>query len=118
MSIRAGRVAERSAECFLHRQGLTTVARNYSCRWGELDLVMRDGEKLLVVEVRSRAIGARCSAEESLSMAKRNRIMLATRHFIARYPRWNNATVRFDLVAISRGDGDNEPRWIKDAFRS
>lgn len=118
MSVRAGREAERSAERFLNRQGLATVVRNYACRWGELDLVMRDADILSVVEVRSRAAGARCSAEESVSAAKRQRILLATRHFLARHPRWANAHVRFDLVAISKGAGDNELRWIKNAFES
>jgi len=118
VSVRAGREAEQSAENFLHRQGLATVARNYTCRWGELDLVMRDADILSVIEVRSRAAGARCSAEESVSAAKRHRILLATRHFLARHPQWANARVRFDLVAISKGDGDNELRWIRNAFES
>ncbi len=118
MSVRAGREAEQSAERFLQRQGLATVARNYTCRWGELDLVMRDADILSVIEVRSRAAGARCSAEESVSAAKRRRILLATRHFLARHPQWANAHLRFDLVAISEGDGDNELRWIRNAFET
>lgn len=110
-----GRDAERMAERFLERQGLERLQRNYRCRWGELDLVMRDGDTLVVVEVRSRAAGARCSAEETVSAAKRRRIVLATRHFLARHPRLAASAIRFDLVAISPG-GDNELRWIEAAF--
>ncbi len=112
-----GRDAERMAERFLERQGLVRLQRNYRCRWGELDLVMRDGDTLVVVEVRSRAPGALCSAEESISAAKRRRIVLATRHFLARHPGLASSAVRFDLVAISPG-GDNELRWIEAAFNT
>ena len=110
-----GRDAERMAERFLERQGLELLERNYCCRWGELDLVMRDREMLVVVEVRSRAAGGLCSAEETVSAAKRRRIILATRHFLARHPRLASSAIRFDLVAISPG-GDNELRWIEAAF--
>ena len=113
----SGQAAERLASQYLQDRGLRLIDQNVHCRGGELDLVMRDGDTLVVVEVRSRAPGALCSAEESISAAKRRRIVLATRHFLARHPRLASSAVRFDLVAISPG-GDNELRWIEAAFNT
>jgi len=111
-----GREAEQMAERFLRRQGFECLHRNYHCRWGEIDLLMRHGDTLVVVEVRARAPGARCSAEESVSVVKQARIIAAARHFLARNPRLATGAVRFDVVAISPGGGDNELRWIEAAF--
>ena len=116
MSRRRGREAERMAERYLRRQGFECLYRNYRCRWGEIDLLMRHGDTLVVVEVRARAPGARCSAEESVSAAKQARIIAAARHFLARHPRLAAGAVRFDVVAISPGGGDDELRWIEAAF--
>lgn len=104
------------AERFLRRRGLECLHRNYHCRWGEIDLLMRHGDTLVVVEVRARAPGARCSAEESVSTRKQARIIAATRHFLARHPGMASGAVRFDVVAISPGGGDDELRWIEGAF--
>ena len=54
----AGRTAEQLAAAFLERQGLTLLARNYRCRFGEIDLVMRDGDSVVFVEVRLRRSSA------------------------------------------------------------
>jgi putative endonuclease len=50
-----GQAAESRAEAFLKTQGLTLVARNWRCRFGEIDLVMQDGSTLVFVEVRLRS---------------------------------------------------------------
>jgi putative endonuclease len=118
LSRRRGQEAERIAERFLRRQGLICLQRNYRCRWGEIDLLMQDADTLVVVEVRARGAGARCSPEESISAAKQGRIIAAARHFLARHPGLAAGAVRFDVVAISSGDEENELRWIESAFSS
>ncbi len=117
MSPCRGRRAEGRAERFLVARGLAPVARNYSCRFGELDLVMSERDLLVVVEVRLRSGGSICSVAESVDAAKQGRIILATRHFLATRPEFLEHPVRFDLVAISGGDGDNTLEWTRDAFR-
>ncbi len=112
-----GRRAEGRAERFLVSSGLTPIARNYLCRFGELDLVMSERELLVVVEVRRRSGGSICSAAESVDAAKQGRIILATRHFLATRPEFQEHPVRFDLVAISGDGGDNTLEWTRDAFR-
>jgi len=120
VSLAEGRRRERQALAFLGARGLKLLAINYRCRVGELDLVMREAgaDMLVVVEVRSRRAGALCSAEASISRSKRQRIIRATRHYLARHPWLASRPLRFDVVAISQSDGENELRWIRDAFRA
>jgi len=120
VSLAEGRRRERQALAYLGARGLKSLAINYRCRVGELDLVMLEAGTgmLVIVEVRSRKAGALCSAEASISYPKRQRIIQATRHYLARHPWLANRPLRFDVVAISRSEGENELRWIRDAFRA
>ena len=117
MSRQRGRQAERRAERFLVGRGLVVVARNYHCRFGELDLVMDDQGTLVVVEVRMRSRRSLCTPAESVDASKRARIVGATRHFLAAKPAYGDQPVRFDLVAFGEDGGENRPEWTRDAFR-
>ena len=113
----AGHAVEEAAETHLAAAGLRPVARNVTCRMGELDLVMRDGEALVFVEVRYRRSASHGSAAESVSRAKRARLVNAARYFLMRNPKLSNLPCRFDVVAV---DGEGEARrvaWLRDAFR-
>ena len=110
--MKRGVEAEAMAAVFLERQGLTILARNYRCRLGEIDLVARDREATVFVEVRQRASSAFGGAAASITGAKRQRLLKAARHYISR-----QRTVpqcRFDALLI---EGD-PPRieWLRDAF--
>lgn len=108
----AGAEAERRAASFLERQGLELVARNWRCRFGELDLVLREGETLVFVEVRRRARRDFGGAAESITAAKRQRLLRAARHYLARAG--GARPCRFDVVLI---DGSGERlEWIRNAF--
>jgi len=109
--------AERLAENALRREGLTTVCRNYNCRWGEIDLVMIDESCLVFVEVRCRKPGAIVSAEESITAAKKLRLTRTGRHFLMTHKKLCERPVRFDVVAISGSGVDNVIDWLRDAFR-
>lgn len=117
MHVERGRLWESRAATYLERHGLAILAHGYRCRLGELDLVCRDDEQLVIVEVRARSRGALCSAVESIDAHKRRRIVLATRHLLMRHRQWQAATIRFDVVAFDSIDTP-EPRvqWIKNAF--
>ena len=113
----AGDRGEDRALDLLARAGLRLLARNLSCRAGEIDLVMRDGGHLVFVEVRYRRRASHGSAAESVSRAKRARLVNAARWFLMRNPKLANLPCRFDVVAV---DGEGEPRrveWLRDAFR-
>jgi len=93
------------------------VARNFRCRAGELDLICREGDVLVVVEVRMRRRADFGGALASVSAAKQRRILLATQYFLLLDPRWRGLRLRFDVLAWQGGGEDSTPLWIRDAFR-
>jgi putative endonuclease len=93
-----GAAAEGLAARFLTARGLVIVHRNYRCRGGEIDLIVRDGETLVFVEVRLRRNQAFGTAAESITAAKRRRLRLAARHYLARLGR--EPPCRFDAVLL------------------
>jgi putative endonuclease len=117
MRLERGRFWEARAAAYLEEQGLAILLRGYRCRLGELDLVGRHGDYLVVVEVRARSGGAFCSAVDSIGPHKRRRIIQATRHLLMRRSAWHTARLRFDVVAFDAIDAA-EPRvqWIQNAF--
>lgn len=112
-----GKRVEQLAERWLVRHGLTAVARNYRCRVGEIDLIMRAGTILAIVEVKYRSHGARVSAMEALTPAKQRRIALTTQHFLQRHHALAALQVRFDLLAVTGAASHAQFRWLRDAFR-
>ena len=100
----------------LKRHGLKTVCRNYRCRSGEIDLVMRDREFIVFVEVRYRRSNDYGDPLESITPGKQKRIIRAARHFLCAQPEWHDAPCRFDAVGVSSSDGRTDFNWIKDAF--
>lgn len=106
-----GRRAEQAAAVFLARQGLRVIARNYHCRGGEIDLICRDGNTLVFVEVRQRQSRRFGGAAASITPAKQRRILLAARHYLAS-EKCSDAACRIDCVLI---DGENID-WVRNAF--
>jgi putative endonuclease len=102
--------AEDQAARFLAEQGLAIVDRNYRTRFGEIDLVARDGATLVFVEVRSRAPGGFGDAAESVTEAKRRRIESAARLYLSSFKR--EPPCRFDVVTLDGG----RPAWLRAAF--
>ena len=117
MRLARGRLWESRAATYLEGHGLVILARGYRCRLGELDLVCRDDRQLVIVEVRARGRGARCSAIDSIDAHKRRRIVQATRHLLMRHAEWQSVAIRFDVVAFEAIDTpEPQVQWIKSAF--
>ena len=112
----AGHAAERAAEQWLQRQGLSTVARNYRCRLGEIDLVMSEGSHLVFVEVRLRNRSDYGGAAASVNRAKQRRLVRAAGVFLSAHPHWRQAPCRFDVLAGQQRDDEFEWQWLRDAF--
>ncbi len=110
-SIAIGGRKEELALHFLQRRGLHLVVRNYRCRHGEIDLVMRDGDCLAFVEVRYRKGEGFGSPAESVTRTKQQRIILAARYYLQRYP--TALDCRFDVLALT---GAEQVEWLKNAF--
>lgn len=112
----AGAAAERAAERWLQRQGLSTVARNFRCRLGEIDLVMQHGGQLVFVEVRLRNRSDYGGAAASVTRAKQQRLIRAAGVFLGANPALRQASCRFDVLAGRQRDGEWEWQWLRDAF--
>lgn len=113
-----GSDAENLAQQFLLRKGLTPVQRNFQCRLGELDLIMRDKQCLVVIEVRFRSSRSFVSAGLTIDRRKQGKIMRTTALFLAWNERFANCVVRFDVVGVDvDAKGKTTINWIQDAFR-
>lgn len=108
-----GAEEEEVALRFLQARGLKLVARNWRCRGGELDLVMRDGDTLVVAEVRKRARQDYGDGAASVTARKQARIVHAARNLLARRPEFAELPVRFDVCALDAG---NRVSWLRAAF--
>jgi putative endonuclease len=108
-----GKRAEDRAAAHLRAQGYRIVERNFRCRAGELDIVARDGDTLVFVEVRSRARGHRGDALETVTRAKQTQLIRVARVYLAmQRPAFRSC--RFDVVGITAG----AITLIRDAFRA
>jgi putative endonuclease len=108
----AGSAAEEAAANFLARNGLQVVARNYRTRLGEIDLVARDGEVLVFVEVRMRSSERFGGGAGSIGPLKQKRIVAAARQYLARLP--HEPACRFDVITLDGGS----PEWLRAAFEA
>jgi putative endonuclease len=112
-----GAAFESRAQEFLQRQRLRFVARNVSCRGGEIDLVMRERDGALVfVEVRARAQRRYGGAAASIGWQKKQRIVRAAQHFLVTRVSHlrDQPACRFDVIAFEAG----RLVWLRDAFRA
>ncbi|HVL75804.1 MAG TPA: YraN family protein [Noviherbaspirillum sp.] len=105
-----GAAAEERARAFLQAKGLVPVQANFRCKGGEIDLIMRDGEVLVFVEVRKRSGTGFGGAAASVTARKQARLILAAQLYLQRY-RFPPAC-RFDVIAIDAGEID----WLRNAF--
>jgi len=96
-----GAASEQAAADFLATRGLKLVARNYRCRGGEIDLILRDGASLVFVEVRERAGSGFGGAVASITAVKQARIRLAAQHYLTRHGL--DLPCRFDAVLVQNG---------------
>ncbi len=106
-----GGEAESRALSFLESRGLELVERNYRCRMGEIDLIMKEGDALVFVEVRERSRGDFGGAGGSITPSKQNRILRAARHYLSRLECL--PACRFDAVLF---DETGKADWVKSAF--
>jgi putative endonuclease len=103
-----GSRSERAAARFLRRAGYRILARNYSSRLGELDLVALDGRTIVFVEVRSTEDEDVSRPAESVDATKQERLTRLALDYLSRY-RLLGQSARFDVLAISWPPGRREP---------
>ncbi|MFI6319567.1 YraN family protein [Nonomuraea sp. NPDC050556] len=96
-----GRHGEQLAVDYLRTQGMHIVARNWRCKYGEIDVLAEDGPSLVVVEVKTRSSRSHGSALESVRPAKVARLRMLAAKWLADQPR-SFPTIRIDVVALER----------------
>ena len=108
---REGARAEELCAELLRAAGLKLVERNWRCRLGEIDLIAEERGVLVFAEVRMRRAFGYGGAGESVTAAKRARLVAAARLYLTRRPQ---AQCRFDVFLVDGPAGDI--KWIRDAF--
>ena len=109
---RDGAAAENLAAAFLAARGLAVVERNFRCKGGEIDLVARDGDALVFVEVRYRRSGTFGGAAASVDALKQRRVLRAAQFYLAGR---GDVRCRCDVVLLDALD-PARIEWIRDAF--
>jgi putative endonuclease len=112
---RAGEAAEELARAALEARGWSTLSRNVVVRGGELDLVMRDGDTIVVVEVRHRTRADFGGAAASVGARKRALLRRAAQVYLARHG-LGEAPVRFDVVLLDGPLPAARLTHLRDAF--
>ena len=114
-----GQDAELACCNYLQQQGLKLLAKNYHGRRGELDLVMRDENTVVFVEVRYRKSNTYGGALESITTSKQEKLRMTAEQYLQQETELKYG--RFDVVAMSEKVQNKGPtiysfEWIKDAF--
>lgn len=112
-----GRRYEALALAHLESCGLRLLERNFRCKGGEIDLVMQDGDVLVLVEVRMRGRADFGGAAASVDARKQGRLITAARVLLRTRSELARLPARFDVVAIDGADQAAPVKWIRDAFR-
>jgi putative endonuclease len=111
-----GRDAEQRAAEFLEAAGLQLLTRNYRCRMGELDIVARSRDTLIIAEVRTRSHAGFGGAAASVTRHKQQRIVRTSRHLLATHPALARLPVRFDVLVVHAGAQPID--WLRAAFEA
>jgi putative endonuclease len=108
-----GGEAEDQAQQWCQQQGWTLLGRNYQVKVGEIDLICRDKDTLVFIEVRQRSNERFGSASASITPAKQKKLIRAAQCYLQANPAETRHGARFDVLAL---DKNNTIHWIKGAF--
>lgn len=111
--LHSGQAAEAQACAYLQAQGLSVAAKNFRGPQGEIDLIMRDGEIYVFVEVRLRKHSDYGAGIETISSSKQHRIIKTSLYFLQQANLLERVDARFDVLGI---DKEQNFTWIKNAF--
>lgn len=108
-----GALAEQVAAQYLQQQGLKLLQANYHCRFGEIDLILQDGDTCVFAEVRLRSLAAFGGAAASIDARKQAKLARTAQHYLSGLKRI--PPCRFDAILMQSTDID-KIEWIKNAF--
>ncbi len=117
-SIAIGHALEDTAVAYLQKHKVQVLHRNFRCKYGEVDLIGRDQEDLIFVEVRYRKDATFGAAAETVTADKQRRIICAAQFFLMTRSWATKLYCRFDVIAITKAINSPTIEWIKDAFNA
>ncbi len=109
---RLGAFYEKEALRFLQDQGLSLIAENYRCNLGEIDLIMKDNNDVVFIEVKYRKADAFGGGAASVTLNKQQKVIKAAQHFLLQNNLSNKVPCRFDVIVFDQ----NNINWLKSAF--
>jgi putative endonuclease len=114
-----GSLGEKAARDFLQDAGLKFLTANFSCKEGEIDLIFRDGESLVFVEVKTRTAGGRTRPSRAVDDRKRRALIRTANYYLRMLKGSPPAPHRFDVVEVLLIDGKvSEVRHNQNSFHS
>ena len=117
INLRKGLRFEDRARDYLLERGLLLIQSNYRCRFGEIDLIMRDGDTVCFIEVKFRKSLAFGGAAVSIPRSKQRKIIKAALFYLAAHNRLAQRSLRCDALLIQQQPtGTCDFNWIKNAF--
>ena len=110
-----GSQAEKLASIYLQEQGLKLVTSNYRCRFGEIDLIMRDDKTFIFVEVRLRSSALFGGAAYSINARKQKKLIITAEYYLQQNTAAAKMACRFDAILMDKTSAQNM-QWIQNAF--
>jgi putative endonuclease len=114
----AGALFEQRACAELQRAGLRLLDRNYSTRYGELDLVMLDGDTIVFVEVRHRLTSSHGHAAATVTASKQGKLIQTAELWLCSHPEHARRPCRFDVVSYDGPVDGATMTWWRGAFEA
>jgi len=112
-----GDKAEKAALNYLKKQGLIFIEANYHSHFGEIDLIMKDKQHLVFVEVRLRNDHNYANGIESVTITKQQKIIKTAILYLQKKQLFNKIACRFDIVGVTDHNDQFKFNWIKNAFQ-
>ena len=110
-----GQVAENKAAKFLVKKGLVLIQKNFHCRHGEIDLIMRDKEVIVFVEVRFRHNNHYGNGAESVTIHKQSKLIKTAQTYLMKN-KLDEVACRFDVIGLSGNLKKPEIEWLVNAI--
>ncbi len=102
----------------IEQAGCRIIATNYACKLGEIDIIAKDKEHIIFVEVRYRKTAAYGGAIASVDYKKQQKIIKSASLYLQQNKLTNKAMCRFDVFAVTGQTNNLHFEWIKDAFNA
>ncbi|MEW5909303.1 MAG: YraN family protein [Thermodesulfobacteriota bacterium] len=113
--LHVGKDGESIAASFLEQHGVAILEQNYKIRLGEIDIIARDGDTILFIEVKSKKSDGYLHPKYSITNLKQKKISMVALHYL-KATRQSRCKARFDVITVISGYSQPKIDWIQNAF--